>query len=74
MKNATSSSVKTARARGERLRDLRMKRGLTQIELAARSGAGVTTIFRIEKTGTLTDRTAQLLARALGVRVTEILK
>lgn len=60
-------SVNAALARAERFRILREKKGLSQIELAAQSGAGVTTVFRVEKTGRLSLRTAQLLAPVLGV-------
>ena len=74
MKTATGFSVDEAMARARRIRGLREKCGLTQTALAAQSGAGVTTIFRIEQTGRIAPATAELLAPVLGVTPKDLLK
>lgn len=52
----------------DRVRDLRRSRGLTQEELAERSGLSVAVIKKIEQGGTARMETYHRLARALGVR------
>jgi transcriptional regulator with XRE-family HTH domain len=56
-----------------RLRDLRIRRALTQKDLARQSGVAQTTIGAIERGVELPAmRTARLLAEALGVELTDI--
>lgn len=54
---------------GSRIRELRQKRELRQVDLAARTGIGLTTVRLIESGGVLTERSAKLIADALGVKV-----
>lgn len=56
--------------RTRRLRDLRRKAGLSQLDLADRSGVSQSTISRLELDGAPNVNLRQLeaLARALGVR------
>jgi len=58
---------------GERIKELRTERGLSQLELAALAGVHQTQISRVE-TGLhgITLATAIDLARALGVTVNEL--
>lgn len=53
---------------GDRVRELRRRRGLTQEELAAQSGISKTVIAKIEQGGTARMETYHQLARTLGVR------
>jgi transcriptional regulator with XRE-family HTH domain len=58
---------------GERLKDLRIRRALTQEELAAAAGIGKNTVNRLERD--LTEPrppTLRKLARALGVDPAEL--
>jgi transcriptional regulator with XRE-family HTH domain len=52
----------------ERVRNLRMRRGLTQEELAERSGLSTQVIRKLEQGGTCRMETYHQLARALGVQ------
>ena len=56
------------RAIGNRIRDLRLERNLTQEALAERAGLDRKTVNRIE-TGTVSARLDQLLLIASGLRV-----
>ncbi len=60
---------------GGRLRDLRKRAMLTQPELAAKSGVGVTTIVRIER-GQVEPRagTIRRLASALDAQASDLFK
>ena len=60
--------------RGARIRALRAKRGLVLFDLAAQSGLDLTTVYRAERTGKVTERTAKLLAPVLGVTPKDLLK
>ena len=51
---------------GERARQLRLLRDLTQEDLARRSGVGTATLYRFEKTGRLSLENALRIAVALG--------
>lgn len=56
-----------------RLRELRLRRGMTQRELGQKSGVSVVTVGSIERGVELpTMRTARLLAAALEVELTDI--
>jgi len=60
---------------GERLKDLRIRRALTQEELAAAAGIGKNTVNRLERD--LTEPrppTLRKLARALGVDPAELVE
>ena len=60
---------------GERLKDLRIRRALTQEELAAKAGIGKNTVNRIERN--LTEprpSTLWKLAEALGVEPAELVE
>ena len=60
---------------GDKLRDTRKRALLTQQQLAAKSGVGVTTIIRIERNQVEPQaRTIRKLAEALGVEPHELLK
>jgi transcriptional regulator with XRE-family HTH domain len=52
---------------GERAKQLRLMRNLTQHELALRSGVGSATVQRFEKTGHISLENALRIAFALGV-------
>ena len=53
---------------GERLRDARVRRALTQQELAEKAGVGANTVARLERNETEPHMsTLQKLAHALGV-------
>ncbi|GAA4226157.1 hypothetical protein GCM10022254_10260 [Actinomadura meridiana] len=52
----------------DRVRNLRMRRGMTQEELADRSGLSIAVIRKLEQGGTCRMETYHQLARALGVR------
>ena len=52
---------------GDRLRQLRLLRNITQEELAERAGVGVKVLRRFEATGSGTVETALRLATVLGV-------
>ncbi len=54
------------------LAQVRVKKGLTQAELAAQSGVSYGTVSTAEKTGYLSDRSADLLAKALGTTAKKI--
>lgn len=59
---------------GEKLRDARKREMLTQQELAARSGVGITTIVRIERNQTEPQgRNIRKLADALDVSPRELM-
>mgnify|MGYP001560460141 CR=1 FL=1 len=51
---------------GNRAKKLRLRRNFTQSELAQRSGIGVATIHRFEKTGHIAIENALRIAVALG--------
>jgi transcriptional regulator with XRE-family HTH domain len=53
------------RALGDRARQLRLIRKLSQAELAERAGVGVATIHRFEKTGTASIENVLRIAAAL---------
>jgi len=60
---------------GDRLRDLRKRALLTQIQLADKSGVGVTTIIRIERNQVEPHgSTIRKLAGALSVAPEELVK
>jgi transcriptional regulator with XRE-family HTH domain len=54
---------------GDRLRNLRVERGLSAAELAELSLVSAATIVKLEAGGGWTGKTAEALARALGVSV-----
>lgn len=59
---------------GDKLRDLRKYKLLTQEQLAEKSGVGVTTIVRIERNQVEPHaRTIRKLAEALGVHPKDLL-
>lgn len=51
---------------GDRARRLRLHRNLTQKDLAKRSGVGIATIHRFEKTGRVSIENALRIASCLG--------
>ena len=57
-----------------RLKEMRLLKGLTQMELAEQSGVSRTTIVEIEtgKKIVVTNITLENLAKALGLKVTDI--
>ena len=55
---------------GQRTQTLRLSRNWTQQELANRSGVGVATLHRFEKTGHVSFENALRIATALGVEST----
>jgi transcriptional regulator with XRE-family HTH domain len=55
----------TLAALGERARRLRVLRGLTQADLAARAGVGTATLHRFERTGRATTENVVRIAVAL---------
>ena len=55
-----------------RLREQRIKRSLSQQELADRSGLSRTTIIKLEAGRPAWPQTARRLARALHIKVTEL--
>ncbi|WP_116247717.1 helix-turn-helix domain-containing protein [Nocardiopsis sp. FIRDI 009] len=57
---------------GDRLRDLRRHRGLTQEALAETAGLSIGVIKKIERGGTARIETYHALARALGVRTSAL--
>jgi len=60
---------------GDKLREMRKRALLTQQQLAAKSGVGITTIVRIERNQVEPQaRTIRKLAEALGVEAHELLK
>ena len=60
---------------GDRLRDLRKRRLLTQEQLAARSGVGIATIVRVERNQVEPrGSTIRKLAEALDVEPEELVK
>jgi transcriptional regulator with XRE-family HTH domain len=59
---------------GERLKAVRVSRGLTQEALAEKAGLGVGVIKKIERGGTGRLETYHALARALNVRTSELLE
>ena len=58
---------------GDKLRELRDRRLLTQEDLAQRSGVHYTTISKIERGGSARPSTVRKLAAALEVDPTELL-
>ncbi|MEU3446362.1 helix-turn-helix transcriptional regulator [Streptomyces thermolilacinus] len=58
---------------GDRLRDIRLSRGLTQEGLAERAGLSLGVIKKIERGGTARLETYHTLARALRVRTSQLL-
>ncbi len=54
---------------GSRLRELRLRAGLTQQAIAQAAGLSVSTVGRLEQGGNPTPETVTALARALGVPV-----
>jgi transcriptional regulator with XRE-family HTH domain len=61
------SFAETLQALAGRARDLRLLQNWTQQELARRSGVGVATLHRFEKTGQVSFENALRIATALGV-------
>ncbi len=60
---------------GDKLRDTRKRKLLTQHELAIRAGIGVNTVIRIERNQVDPQgRTIRKLAEALGVAPSELLE
>ena len=60
---------------GDKLREARTRRLMTQQQLADKSGVGITTIVRIERNQVEPQaRTIRKLAEALGVEPHELLK
>ena len=60
---------------GERLKDLRIRRALTQEELANKASMGKNTVNRVERNLTEPHRsTLRKLAKALGVEPHELLE
>jgi transcriptional regulator with XRE-family HTH domain len=60
---------------GDRLRDLRVRRALTQQELAEKANVGTNTVARLERNETEPHMsTLRKLARALGVEPEELVK
>ena len=60
---------------GDRLKDLRVRRALTQEELAAKAGIGKNTVNRIERNRAEPHMsTLRKLAAALGVEPSELVK
>jgi transcriptional regulator with XRE-family HTH domain len=60
---------------GDRLKDLRVRRALTQEELAAKAGIGKNTVNRIERNQAEPHMsTLRKLAAALGVEPSELVK
>jgi DNA-binding XRE family transcriptional regulator len=57
---------------GPKIRRLRVEHGLTKVELAARLGLNEESIRRAERGGPLGDVTTSRLAKALGVRMSDI--
>ncbi|MEU9333108.1 helix-turn-helix transcriptional regulator [Streptomyces sp. NPDC048290] len=57
---------------GDRLRDLRLRRGLTQERLAERAGLSLGVVKKLEAGGTARLDTYHALARALGVRTSTL--
>ncbi|RDG34541.1 helix-turn-helix domain-containing protein [Streptomyces corynorhini] len=57
---------------GERLKDLRLTRGLTQERLAARAGLSAGVVKKLERGGAARLDTYHALARALGVRTSAL--
>lgn len=57
---------------GDRLRDIRRRRGLTQEGLAERASLSLGTVKKIERGGTARIETYHALARALGVRTSAL--
>jgi transcriptional regulator with XRE-family HTH domain len=57
---------------GERVREMRLARGLTQIRLAALVGLHPMTILKAEVGGTITWRTAKRLGEVLDVDPREL--
>jgi len=57
---------------GARLREIRQRLGVLQVELAAKSGVALSLVNRVERWGVPIRReTAKRLARALGVPLAE---
>jgi transcriptional regulator with XRE-family HTH domain len=54
---------------GQRARDLRLHQNLSQAELAGRSGVGLRTVQRFERSGNATVEVLVRIAFALGVEV-----
>lgn len=59
---------------GDRLRDVRIRRGLTQEALADRAGLSLGVVKKVERGGTARLETYHALARALQVRVSSLLE
>lgn len=59
---------------GYKIREIRERRGITQVELAEKSGVSRTTIYGLEsgEEKITTTKTLNKLANALGVSVEEI--
>ncbi len=55
-----------------RVRELRLKAGLSQLRLAGRIGVNPMTITKVERAGVITQRTAALLAEVFGVNPKEL--
>lgn len=61
---------------GQRLRDIREAKGMTQEEVAAKAKMKYQAVARLELGGTLNPRidTVRALAKALGVSVSELIE
>ncbi len=53
-------------------RRIRVQKGLTREQLAVKAGISSSTLYLVERAGLLTDAIAVKLARALGVKQSEL--
>jgi transcriptional regulator with XRE-family HTH domain len=58
----------------DKLRELRINKGMTQRALAKEAGISNTSLWKIEQGGGATPPTLKKLADALGVRATDLLR
>lgn len=65
------SYEETIERRGRERRILRIRAGMTQAELAAASGANLSTILRAEQGKAIREESARKLAAALGCGISE---
>jgi len=56
-----------------KIRQVRESLGLSQVEVAAKAGVSLTTVFKVESGQHVTHRTKCKIARALGVPINEVL-
>lgn len=57
---------------GARLRAARLERGLSQLDVAASTGINPVSIYRFEKCGQISQRMAERLAPAVGLKVEDL--